>query len=79
MSEQRSSFRRFDECTKENISVIGKSSKAFAKGLPDRVLEHLKLLDGDFGGLLSARCQDILDLLQKLNILNTILKMTLVF
>ena len=50
MSEQRSSFRRFDECTKEDINVIGANAKAFADGLPDRVLKHLKLLDGDFGG-----------------------------
>ena len=50
MSEQRSSFRRFDECTKEDISVIGANARAFADGLPDRVLKHLKLLDGDFGG-----------------------------
>ena len=50
MSEQRSSFRRFDQCTKEDINVIGANARAFADGLSDRVLKHLKLLGGDFGG-----------------------------
>lgn len=50
MSEKRASFRRFDECTPEDIQAVGENFKALADGLPDRVLAHLKLLDGDFGG-----------------------------
>ena len=50
MSEKRASFRRFDECTPEDIQTVGENFKALADGLPDRVLAHLKLLDGDFGG-----------------------------
>ena len=50
MSEKRASFRRFDECTPEDIHTVGENFKALADGLPDRVLAHLKLLDGDFGG-----------------------------
>lgn len=50
MSEKRASFRRFDECTPEDIQTVGENFKALADGLPDRVMSHLKLLDGDFGG-----------------------------
>ncbi|MEK9821684.1 MAG: HD domain-containing protein [Gammaproteobacteria bacterium] len=50
MSEKRATFRRFDECTPEDIQSVGENFKALADGLPDRVLAHLKLLDGDFGG-----------------------------
>jgi len=50
MNEKRATFRRFDECTSEDIQTIGENFKALADGLPDRVLAHLKLLDGDFGG-----------------------------
>ena len=50
MNEKRATFRRFDECTSEDIQTVGENFKALADGLPDRVLAHLKLLDGDFGG-----------------------------
>jgi len=50
MNEKRATFRRFDECTPEDIQTVGENFKALADGLPDRVLAHLKLLDGDFGG-----------------------------
>ena len=50
MSEQRAKFRRFDECTREDIELVMGNAIAYAGGLPDRVLAHLKLLDGDFGG-----------------------------
>ncbi len=50
MSEQRATFRRFDECTKEDITIVGENLVAYAQELPDRVLAHLRLLGGDFGG-----------------------------
>ncbi|MFX8891516.1 HD domain-containing protein, partial [Acinetobacter baumannii] len=34
----------------EDWMIIGKQAGAFQRGLADRVLTHLKLLDGDFGG-----------------------------
>lgn len=34
----------------EDWKVIGDDFKAYAAGLPARILAHLKLLDGDFGG-----------------------------
>tara|TARA_R110002072_G_scaffold20841_4_gene75213 strand:- start:33366 stop:33917 length:552 start_codon:yes stop_codon:yes gene_type:complete len=50
MSEQRAQFRRFDECTQEDMEIIGEHMQGFRAGLPDRVLDHLKLLQGDCGG-----------------------------
>jgi len=46
----RATFTRMEDSTKEDWSqIIGEAMK-MAKALPDRVLAHLKLLDGDFGG-----------------------------
>lgn len=50
MSEKRAAFRRFDECTKEDTQLIIENAIKYANGLPDRVLTHLRMLDGDFGG-----------------------------
>ena len=38
------------EGTAEDWQAIAAANMAFAAHLPDRVLEHLRLLDGDFGG-----------------------------
>lgn len=46
----RATFVRMDQSTQEDWRAIGGEFMHFAKGLPDRVLTHLKLLDGDFGG-----------------------------
>ena len=46
----RAKFRQMKEGTQEDWAIIGADYMAFAKGLPDRVLTHLRLLDGDFGG-----------------------------
>ncbi|MEZ5680957.1 MAG: HD domain-containing protein [Erythrobacter sp.] len=47
---ERAKFREMKEGTAEDWAIIGGEYRAFAKGLADRVLDHLKLLDGDFGG-----------------------------
>src|SRR2546430_14366619 len=39
-----------EESTAEDWAIIGKSFVAHGRGLADRVLDHLRLLDGDFGG-----------------------------
>ena len=54
---ERARFTEMKEGTKEDWAVIGAEYRAFAKGLPDRVLEHLKLLDGDFGGFPVCRLE----------------------
>ena len=38
------------EGTKEDWDIIAEHSKGFNKGLAKRVLDHLRLLDGDYGG-----------------------------
>ena len=57
MNEQRASFRSMDEGTQEDWAVIGQHFMPFAQALPDRVLTHLKLLDGDYGGFPIDRLQ----------------------
>ena len=46
----RATFTRMDEGTKDDWDKIGRAYYAFADGLVDRVLDHMRLLDGDFGG-----------------------------
>ena len=36
--------------TEEDYAIIGEHYAYFAKGLPDRVLKHLSILEGDTGG-----------------------------
>ena len=50
MNEQRAGFKAMQEGTAEDRQLISSHFKAFSTGLPDRVLTHLKLLDGDYGG-----------------------------
>jgi predicted HD phosphohydrolase len=47
---ERAQFRAMTEGTKEDWQRIAASYFPFASKLPDRVLGHLKELDGDFGG-----------------------------
>jgi predicted HD phosphohydrolase len=47
---ERAKFREMKQGTQEDWSIIGGHFREFASGLPDRVLDHLRLLDGDFGG-----------------------------
>ena len=56
-AEERAKFREMKEGTAEDWAIIGGEYMAFAKGLPDRVLDHLKLLDGDFGGFPVCRLE----------------------
>ena len=50
MDEQRAAFRAMQEGTAEDWNLISTHFKSFSRELPDRILAHLKLLDGDFGG-----------------------------
>ncbi|MEL7033079.1 MAG: HD domain-containing protein [Pseudomonadota bacterium] len=43
-------FREMLEGTKEDWDIISDHAKGFNKGLAKRVLDHLRLLDGDYGG-----------------------------
>jgi predicted HD phosphohydrolase len=58
MTEQphdRAQFKSMTEGTQEDWAKIFVATQDFNKGLVDRVLGHLKLLDGDCGGFLVDR------------------------
>jgi len=57
MTEQRARFTSMKEGTEEDWSIIGSHFMDYAAGLPDRVIAHLKLLDGDYGGFPVDRLQ----------------------
>ena len=46
----RANFLRMQDSTREDWQLIGGEFAHFVKGLPDRVMTHLKLLEGDYGG-----------------------------
>ena len=46
----RATFTSMEASTQADWRVIGAEFVRFAAGLPDRVLKHLALLDGDYGG-----------------------------
>ncbi len=46
----RATFNRMEESTKEDWGLIVPEAMKMARSLPDRVIAHLQLLDGDFGG-----------------------------
>ena len=46
----RASFTRMQDSTQPDWKIIGSEFMKFSQSLPDRVLAHLKMLDGDYGG-----------------------------
>lgn len=46
----RAAFHDMSEGVQEDWAIIGAATLQHGSGLPDRVLTHLKLLSGDFGG-----------------------------
>lgn len=54
---ERAKFREMKEGTAEDWALIGGNFREFARGLPDRVLKHLTLLEGDFGGFPICRLE----------------------
>ncbi len=53
----RASFTIMERSTTEDWAIIGASYAQFVRALPDRVLAHLRLLDGDYGGFAVDRLQ----------------------
>ncbi|TCD06642.1 HD domain-containing protein [Erythrobacteraceae bacterium CFH 75059] len=53
----RARFREMKEGTAADWAIIAGEYGRFAKGLPDRVLDHLRLLEGDFGGFPVCRLE----------------------
>ncbi|NML07559.1 HD domain-containing protein [Sphingomonas sp. G-3-2-10] len=56
-SGERATFTAMSEGTQADWNIIGSQFRGFAGGLADRVLTHLRLLDGDFGGFPIDRMQ----------------------
>jgi predicted HD phosphohydrolase len=46
----RAQFTRMDHSTQADWQVIGGEFMQFSRGLPERVMAHLKILEGDYGG-----------------------------
>ena len=55
--EERARFTAMENGTQADWAIIGRDYFKFAEGLPDRVLAHLKLLEGDFGGFPVCRLE----------------------
>jgi len=49
-SGARARFTSMEQGTADDWAAISSHFPDFARGLPDRVLAHLRLLDGDYGG-----------------------------
>ena len=47
---QRATFTTMEASTDEDWARIGAEFLTFSQTLPDRILAHLRLLDGDYGG-----------------------------
>ena len=50
LEHERAKFSAMTEGTQEDWALISTHFRDFAKTLPSRVITHLKLLDGDYGG-----------------------------
>ena len=59
-NEPRASFTSIEHSTAKDWGIIAGNLLPFARTLPDRVMAHLKLLDGDFGGFPIDRLQHCL-------------------
>ncbi len=56
-NEKRASFKAMDVGTAEDWAIIGSHFPEFVGGLADRILKHLKILEGDYGGFPIDRYQ----------------------
>lgn len=54
---ERADFAAMTESTADDWAIIARDFMRFGASLPDRVLAHLKLLDGDYGGFPIDRLQ----------------------
>jgi predicted HD phosphohydrolase len=50
IEHNRANFRAITESTQDDWQLIGRELQSFARKLPDRLIGHLKLLQGDHGG-----------------------------
>lgn len=50
LPDERASFRHMRDGSADDWATISRSFAPYARELPGRILAHLRLLDGDFGG-----------------------------
>lgn len=55
--EERAHFHAMTEGTQEDWSKIASALEPFQRALPDRIISHLKLLGGDYGGFAVDRLE----------------------
>ena len=48
--EARAKFHAMEDGTRDDWMIIGRASKQFGNELPTRIIQHLKMLEGDCGG-----------------------------
>ncbi|MES2104986.1 MAG: HD domain-containing protein [Pseudomonadota bacterium] len=46
----RANFTRMQDSTQQDWQLIGAEFMQFTQGLPDRIIRHLQILEGDYGG-----------------------------
>ncbi len=56
----KTSFKSFSESTQEDWQIIIGEQRKFMSNLPDRILAHMELLNGDYGGFPIDRLQHCL-------------------
>ena len=56
----KTTFKRIDESSFDDWQIILKEQMAFVGKLPDRILAHMELLSGDYGGFPIDRLQHCL-------------------
>jgi predicted HD phosphohydrolase len=57
VANERARFHAMTEGTAEDWAIIARANGEFSKGLADRVLDHLRLLEGDAGGFAVDRLE----------------------
>jgi predicted HD phosphohydrolase len=55
--EARAKFHAMVEGDRDDWMIIGRATNEFGKKLPERVIAHLRLLEGDYGGFAIDRLQ----------------------
>ena len=56
----KTQFTDLSESSREDWQIIIREQKTFMSGLPDRILDHMRLLAGDYGGFPIDRLQHCL-------------------
>lgn len=60
LAPPRTNFTRMDQSTQQDWQILGAEFMQLASHLPDRIIAHLQLLKGDFGGFPIDRYQHCL-------------------